>query len=275
MAHYQQFGGFSDEPKIQWILFTFKYFEFWRVFESAKTCQFDNNFQWFEFWRFFLFSLIYPNTPLIFGGIFDLFAKTPFEHLNFGGSELKLFLIFIATLITTGLVTMGTTSQNLHRPHKCHLAAVCNKTTFPPPTGSPNNKACQLWGPRPTGNHPPVPPEILVPRSPHPTENPRPPALSDPHITAHPPPTGPPTWVDTPREAHWGVPGGIIQGGFHNITVYPTDSNNKRTPITRPRPPLITRPHLHHHLRLIFLSSWTSWQHNNPRFKINTPIWNR
>lgn len=100
--------------------------------------------------------------------------------------------LLIATLITTGLVTMGTTSQNLHRPHKCHLAAVCNKTTFPPPTGSPNNKACRPFDPRPTGPHR-VPPEILVPRSLHPTESPLRRALSDPHTTAHLPPTEPPT----------------------------------------------------------------------------------
>lgn len=104
----------------------------------------DLNFGGFFIFPYLPKYAIFPFNSLIFGGIFDLFAKTPFEHLNFGGSELKLFLIFIATLITTGLVTMGTTSQNLHRPHKCHLAAVCNKTTFPPPTGSPNNKACQL-----------------------------------------------------------------------------------------------------------------------------------
>ena len=176
---------------------------------------------------------------------------------------------------------MGTTYLSLHRPHKCHLAAVCSNKSKPLPTGSPNNKACQLWGRRPTGNLPPVPPEILVPRSLHPTESPLPRALSDPHITAHPPPTGPPTWVDTLQEAHWEVPGGIILEDFPNITVYPTVSNRVVFSLQRSlhslRSPvlLITKVILHHHLRLIFLSSWTSWQHNNPRFKINTPIWNR
>ena len=177
----------------------------------------------------------------------------------------------IATPITTaGLVIMGTTSPSPHRPPKCHQTPAAVYPIPPVPTGSPNNKACRPFDPRPTDPHR-VPPEILVPRSLHPTESPLRRALSDPHTTAHLPPTEPPTWVATLHAAHW-----VGHEATPNITVSLTVSSNSLHHRSKPNLPasLITRVTTNQP-RLIFLSSWTSWQHNNPRFKINTPIWNR